>query len=277
MALSSKEKAAPVHQRSAEEWASHCTQLLRGLADAMFASTKRFRSAVELVNGLEPKPLMKILGRLLAALPDKVRAKSIVTVDPFFARAFLFVCMCCVTVVWAPAPPAPSQGATVFSEAETAQMRELFALDADQLDILLGGCNFIFEQAAYATTAPEALSVELIGAGVSEPHANAFAATWQAGAADVVRRLKDAAVLAPSHLTGVDWQLCVGTAGSGGERGQSAHTMLELELSTQQPPGAGGGGSGGATQKVHLRLGREGMVDLLGKLDKIQAQIDKLS
>ena len=40
----------------------------------MFASTKRFRSAVELINGLEPKPLMKILGRLLAALPDKVRA-----------------------------------------------------------------------------------------------------------------------------------------------------------------------------------------------------------
>ena len=92
---SSKEKAAPVHQRSAEEWASHCTQLLRGLADAMFASTKRFRSAVELVNGLEPKPLMKILGRLLAALPDKVRAKSIVTVDPFFARAF---CLCACVV-----------------------------------------------------------------------------------------------------------------------------------------------------------------------------------
>ena len=171
------------------------------------------------------------------------------------------------------------QGATVFSEADTTQMRELFSLEAEQVDILLGGCNFIFEQAAYATTPPETLSVELIGAGVSEPHANAFAATWQAGAADVVRRLKDGAVLAPTHLTAVDWELCVGTAGSGGERGQSAHSVLQLELTTQTPPAAPSAAAtpSSGQQKIHLRLGREGMVDLLGKLDQIQAQIDKLS
>ena len=40
-------------------------------------------------------------------------------------------------------------------------MRELFGLSAAQLDVLLGGCNFIFEQAAYATTPPEQLNVEL--------------------------------------------------------------------------------------------------------------------
>ena len=66
-----------------------------------------------------------------------------------------------------------------------------------------------------------------------------------------------------------------GTAGSGGERGQSAHSILELALTTEQPHGAAGSSSG--EQKIHLRLGKEGMVDLLGKLDKIQAQIDKLS
>ena len=96
MALQQSEGRTCAPGASAEERvASHCTQLSRGLADAMFASTKRFRSAVELVNGLEPKPLMKILGRLLAALPDKVRAKSIVTVAPFFARAF---CLCACVV-----------------------------------------------------------------------------------------------------------------------------------------------------------------------------------
>ena len=36
------------------------------------ASTKRFRAAVELINGVEPKPLSKILGRVLSSLPDKV-------------------------------------------------------------------------------------------------------------------------------------------------------------------------------------------------------------
>ena len=179
-----------------------------------------------------------------------------------------------------------TQGAGGFSAAETEQMREMFGLDAAQLDTLLGGCHFIFEQAAYGTTPPEQLEVELIGAGVSEAHAAAFAATWQAGAAECVRRLKETAVLAPASLTGVDWQLCVGTAGSGGERGQSAHSILELSLTTQQPAGAFGASSepppssaAGAQveRKLHLRVGREGMVDLLSKLDKVQAQIDKLS
>ena len=92
--------------------------------------------------------------------------------------------------------------------------------------------------------------------------------------------------LSPSRLTGVDWQLCVGTAGSGGERGQSAHSIIELQLTTQQPAGSSGGASsGGASggagsveeRKVHLRVGREGLTELLGKLDQIQTQIDKLS
>ena len=57
-------------------------------------------------------------------------------------------------------------------------------------------------------------------------------------------------------------------------------------LTTQQPAGAFGASSepppssaAGAQveRKLHLRVGREGMVDLLSKLDKVQAQIDKLS
>ena len=46
-------------------------------AFAMFATTKRFSAATELINNCaEPKPLSKILGRLLVALPDKVRARE---------------------------------------------------------------------------------------------------------------------------------------------------------------------------------------------------------
>ena len=73
--------------------------------------------------------------------------------------------------------------------------------------------------------------------------------------------------------------LITGTSSSGGERGQSAHSILELALTTEQPPGAApaDASDGGGERKIHLRLGKDGMVDLLGKLDKIQAQIDKLS
>ena len=198
----------------------------------MFASTKRFRAAVELINGVEPKPFSKILGRVLSSLPDKVRCL------PGFA--------------WAESAPrsltrsitAPSrslsrartQGASVFSEVEMTQMRELFGLESAQLDVLLGGCNFIFEQAAYATTPPDQLNVELIGAGVSEDHARAFAAAWQAGATDVVRRLKENAVLAPRHLTGVDWQLCVGARKRPSARAPSAPARIVASARHASPP-----------------------------------------
>ena len=73
-------------------------------------------------------------------------------------------------------------------------MLSLLSLSEPELTLLLSGCTFIFEQAAYAATAAESLGVELIGAGVSEAHANAFAAAWQAGAAECVQLLKENAV-----------------------------------------------------------------------------------
>ena len=51
----------------------------------MFATTKRLSQAVALINGLEVKPFSKILGRLLTALPDKVRARPCLS-RPFFPR-----------------------------------------------------------------------------------------------------------------------------------------------------------------------------------------------
>ena len=71
-----------------------------------------------------------------------------------------------------------------------------------------------------------------------------------------------------------------GTSASGGERAQTAHSILQLELS-------GGSGAadaeaapengGSSSRLVHMRLGKEEMVDLLSKLDMIQGQMDRLS
>ena len=115
-------------------------------------------------------------------------------------------------------------------------MREVFELDAAQLELLLGICTFIFEQAAYATTPPDKLRDELMAAGLEEEHANAFGAVWQNGAADCVAALKERSTsIAPLQLASVDWQLCVGSAGSGGYRGQAPHTVLQLDLEAPSP------------------------------------------
>jgi hypothetical protein len=138
--------------------------------------------------------------------------------------------------------------------------------------VLLGGCAFILEQAAYATTPPETLQAELGDAGVSEEHAQAFGAVWEEGAAQCVAALKENAVLAPQQLAAIDWQLGVSTAGGQGQRTQAAHSVLQLELSK---PSADG--KGADTVPVHMRLNTEQMSDLLGRLDTIQGQMDKLS
>ena len=96
-----------------------------------------------------------------------------------------------------------------FTDNETARLREVFSLDEAQVELLLGGSAFIFEQAAYEMTPPETLQTELIAAGVSDEHAQAFCTVWQSGAAECVASLKqERSVLAPRHLTSIDWQLC---------------------------------------------------------------------
>ena len=207
-------------------------------AGRSFPTTKRFTAAIEILNGLEGKALARILQRLLRALPDK--------------------------------------GVGSFTEEEREQMRTLFELNAAQLDLLLGSCAFILEQAAYATTPPESLRTELEGAGMAEGPAHAFSATWQTGASECVARLKEKSVLAPLQLSSVDWQLCVGTAGGGGEKGQAAHALLQLELAATAADGDAAGVAPGS-RSIHLRMGREELSTLLGKLDTIQTQLDRLA
>ena len=166
---------------------------------------------------------------------------------------------------------ASAQGTAGFSPDETAQLQELFGLDETALEILLGGCAFVLEQAAYATTPPETLRAELVDAGVGEEHAHAFSAVWEEGAAECIAALKENAVLAPRQLTTIDWQLGVSTASGQGSRAQAVHSVLQLELSK---PSADGNAA--ATVAVHMRVDADGMSALLSKLDTIQGQMDRL-
>ena len=104
----------------------------------------------------------------------------------------------------------------VFSAEEEAALCELFGFSDEQLELLLSSCSFIFEQAAYLATAPAKLGDELLKAGVEEEPATAFGEVWQEEGAKLMERLRDRAVLAPTRLSGVDWQLCIGTASSDG-------------------------------------------------------------
>ena len=245
---------------------------------AQFASTKRFTAAVALINETPRARFPHLLSRVLGRLHAKTER--------------------------------------VFSAEEEAALCELFGFSADQLELLLSSCSFIFEQAAYMATAPAKLGDELLKAGVEEAPATAFGEVWQQDGAQLMERLREQAVLAPTRLSGVDWQLCVGTSSSDGQRAQEPYAILQLELNTPTPRDAEGGAastkrigpsppgtqrrlvrpcwawwrrpqrattrpplrvSAGEKRSVQMRVDRPKMQELLTKLDVLQGQMDRLS
>ena len=88
------------------------------------------------------------------------------------------------------------------------------------------------------------------------------------GAADAAH----SAVLAPTRLSGVDWQLCIGTASSDGLTAQQPHAILQLELNTPTPQDAEG-----EKRSLQMQVDRPKVQELLGKLDAIQGSLDGLS
>ena len=200
----------------------------------MFTGTKRLAASVRIINEHGEAPqLARVLDRVLQSLPEN---------EP-------------------------------FSPEDEARLCEAFSLGADAMSLLLGVCTFIFEQAAYATTAPEKLRSELLAAGVDEAPAELFATVWKGGAAECIRQLKERPALAPLHLAGVDWQLGVATATSTGGRTQEARSTLELSLA----PPAGAREGGGAAASVQLGLGQAEALAMLDRLDAVQGQMDQLA
>lgn len=200
----------------------------------MFATTKRFTAAVALINETPTARFPFLLTRVLNKLHLKAER--------------------------------------VFSAEEEEQLCGLFGFSSEQLELLLGSCSFIFEQAAYQATAPPKLGDELLKAGVQEEQATAFGEVWREGGAQLMDRLRDRAVLAPTQLNAIDWQLCIGTASSDGARTQQPHAILQLELSTPTPSDAQG-----AKRSLQMRVDRPQMQQLLSKLEQLQGQMDRLS
>ena len=63
------------------------------------------------------------------------------------------------------------KGARLFSEDEENQLKALFGLTSEQLQLILDGCCYTFEQAAFTLTGPEALYSIMLEAGFDEAHA----------------------------------------------------------------------------------------------------------
>ena len=116
-----------------------------------FKKSKRFAKAVGLINEVDAARLPRLLSRVLQKLPHKVPCRARVRARQSRRASARVDARDKARPTRTPLPPA-AQTESTFSDAEAAQLCELFGLSDDQLTLLLSGSSYIFEEGAYATT-----------------------------------------------------------------------------------------------------------------------------
>ena len=202
------------------------------------------RSLISHLNALgEGFPLQRVLQRVLACVGTAAQGFSEAEEEQLAALL----------------PPAAAEaGASAASPAAAAR-------------VLLEGCAYLLETAAFHNLKTAALGQALLQCGLSEAQAVVFGGVWTAGSAAVVTRLRARPLGAPLVLLGSSHRVALGLGSSAGTDLRETSAVIDLEL-------AQGGAAAGAQREVlSLEMDRAGLADLLAKLDAIQSQVDSLT
>jgi len=226
----------------------------------LFPETRRFKTFISLLNSISSEALPKLQ---------------------------LALTKVAVTVVGASA--SSTSGLRAFTDEEEAQLVSLFSLPSrSELLILLEGSAFIFETAALHNLKSASLGQALLSAGVSEAAAVSVVGVWSAESPNILNRLramsKDAG--APQQLLGSTWRISLGLGHSGQVSGTAAQAgrengaglaAFELTLGSSNNCAGPSEGDSSTRRTVTLDMDKTQLLNLLEKLDAIQAQLDIIS
>ena len=157
----------------------------------LFAKTKKFTAAVELMNGCDTGKFPQLLRRLVSKL--HIRTTS-----------------------------------TVFTEDEETALQGLLSLSAGDLNTVLDAAMYVFESAAYAAVKPENLAAQLADAGLAAAVVEAFVLVWSNDGAGLINRLKERPLGANKALTNIDWAMHVNMSQSSLGALQDVSAVMEL-------------------------------------------------
>jgi len=167
--------------------------------------------------------------------------------------------------------------ARLFSAAEESQLKTLFSFTDEELRLVLDGCCYVFEQAAFTSTNPEVLYGFLLDAGFDEAHGKALGRLWAAEAPGFVSKLKARALGGPSVLE-TDYHLNLIMGESSLSRLQEPTALFEFTIGT----------SGraeesqtemlmGDIKKIGVEFSHSELFSFFTQLERIQGQLDNLS
>lgn len=195
----------------------------------MFQATSRLKKAVQLINSLDTTKFPLLLSRIV----QKLHLRD--------ERA--------------------------FSEEEEEKLQAAFALESDDLHVVLETCAFILEQAAYHNAKSQILKQQLQNIELAQEKIEALVELWSANGKSVVEKLKQRS-LAPKQLQAVNWRLNLQMAQKNTAKMKLPNALFELNLAS---------GSQGVKEKIHLEFTHEELYSFYNQLETIQSQLDSLS
>ncbi|KAH7821874.1 putative COMM domain-containing protein 10 [Monocercomonoides exilis] len=143
----------------------------------LFAETKNFKAAIELINNFKQEKFLSFLKRVITKLGGEKVGK-------------------------------------IFTEEEEKMFMEMFELNAEEMDILTEGCCFIFEQAAYMTLKPAKFAAQLAKTSIEETKRNDFVNVWEKKGESFIQNLRDQNFGFPPAVKTIKWESHIPLASS---------------------------------------------------------------
>ncbi|CAN0413822.1 unnamed protein product, partial [Ectocarpus fasciculatus] len=159
------------------------------------------------------------------------------------------------------------KNARIFSEEEEGQMKNLFGLTDDSLKLVIDGCSYIFEQAAFQGLGPEPMFEVLLEAGFESPHAKALGRLWAAERIDFVNKLKQR-TLGAAALVGTDYHMNITVAESTLSKLQESTALFDFTISNPSHESQ--------NDKLCMELSHPELFSFFQQLETVQQQLDSL-
>lgn len=158
----------------------------------------------------------------------------------------------------------------LFNESEREQLKSLFGMQDELLAIVFNLSSFIFEQAAFTSTGPDALNSLLLEAGFDESHASIYCKVWAVEAPEFVAKLKNRN-LGSLNLLSSDYHLHLTMSDSTDAKKQDPTAVFSLQLGKVEDEKTT------SQESVILEFNHPELFDFFQNLDRIQQQLDSLS
>lgn len=148
----------------------------------------------------------------------------------------------------------------------------MFGLSGEQLNQLLEGCTFMFEQFTYNVAKPAAVATALEKAGFTEEHAGAVSAVWVAEAEPLLKRIQNEQ-FGPQTLDSISWSLNLQSSEDTQGRMSKPTAIMELELKAVDASADGSFD----VEHIAIESTHDELHSMFENMERIQEQLDQIS